>query len=337
MTSKEFASLLGVSQSTISRALNDSDLLSTETKEYIRAKAAEYGFVLNSHARTLKTNRTGTIGILFPKHFVGMHANLGLAYLYDLVQEKLKLQGYDVMVIYDALNPNGTSLFELSVKCHKVDGFIILTLDLDSKNLELIQKHNIPCVYLLNAIKADTHSSSCISDSEHGGYLVGQYLGKFKDYTPYYISADETADSRTRCRGYIRGLKENGRSLEPEHILSCGLSIRSAFECIMENRSIFENGKNSIFAYNDILALGAVNACTTLGLKIPEQVQIVGMDGLPLISELSPRITTVKLFQNDIAEMGCDLLQKAIEKKENKVIQMAIKPEFVMGSTSLPI
>ena len=82
MTSKEFAEIIGVSQSTISRALNNSSQISTERREFIQKKAEEYGFVLNSQARSLKTNRTGTVGILFPKHFIGMSSNLGLAHLY---------------------------------------------------------------------------------------------------------------------------------------------------------------------------------------------------------------------------------------------------------------
>ena len=335
MTSKEFAALLGVSQSTISRALNGSSLVSAETRDLIQKKAAEYGFVLNSQARSLKTNRTGTIGILFPKHFVGMHANLGLAYLYDLVQEKLKNQGYDVMVVYDAVDANGASLFERTVKRHKADGFIILTLALDSRDLELIHEYNIPCVYLLNAVKPDAQSSSCISDSEYGGYLAGQYLGAFKDYLPCYLNTEETADTRSRRNGYIRGLEEQGISLPPSRILSCNLSIRSAFDCVIRNQQLLKENKCSIFAYNDILALGAVNACSHLGLNVPEQVQIVGMDGLPLIGELSPRITTVNVFHKDIAEMGCDLLQKIIKNKTKKVIQMLVKPELVKGETSL--
>ena len=101
MTSKEFAEIIGVSQSTISRALNNSSQISVERREFIQKKAEEYGFVLNSQARSLKTNRTGTVGILFPKHFIGMSSNLGLAHLYDLVQAELSKYDYDVMVVYD--------------------------------------------------------------------------------------------------------------------------------------------------------------------------------------------------------------------------------------------
>lgn len=335
MTSKELAALLGVSQSTVSRALNNSDLLSDQTKAYIRQKASEYGFVLNSHAQSLRTKRTGTIGILFPKHFIGMHTNLGLAYLYDLVQKKLRDWGYDVMVVYDSVDENGVSLFERTIKCHKVDGFIILTLGLDQRDQELIREHGVPCVYLLNAVKSSSQSCSCTSDSEYGGYLAGRHLGSFKDFTPFYVAAYETADSKSRLNGYIRGLKDEGMTLSSDRILTCSLSIRSAYDCITKNKDIISRQKCSIFAYNDTLALGVLNACSILGLKVPEQVQIMGTGALPLIAELSPRITTIELFRDDIAEVGCDMLKKIIDNKDRKVMQMVIKPELKKGETTL--
>lgn len=335
MTSKEFAKIIGVSQSTISRAMNNSELVTAERREYIQQKAVEYGFVLNSQARSLKTNRTGTVGILFPKHFMGMHANLGLAYLYDLVQKELRKHGYDIMVVYDSDVAKGLSVFEYTIKKHKVDGFIVLRLDFSREELDLIRKYKVPCVYLLNAVRVDECSSSCISDSEYGGYLVGQYFSQFKDYTCYYINVNETADTKSRLAGYNRGLAEQGVTLKRENILTCNLSIQSAYECIVANQDSFKGRKCAVFAYNDMIALGAVNACKELGLKIPEVVQVVGMDALPLVAELSPKITTVRLFQSEIAEMGCDLLRKAIEDTDKKVVQMIIKPEFVKGATTL--
>ena len=335
MTSKEFAKIIGVSQSTISRAMNDSELVTLEKREYIQQKAEEYGFVLNSQARSLKTNRTGTVGILFPKHFVGMHATLGLAYLYDLVQRELRRHGYDVMVVYELEETTGLSVFERTIKKHKVDGFIVLRLDFSRQELELIQKYKVPCVYLLNAVRVDECSSSCISDSEYGGYQVGRYFGNFKDYTCYYINVNETEDTKSRMRGYIHGLEEHGVTLKSENILTCNLSIYSAYECILKNRERFEAGRSAIFAYNDMIAIGVVNACKKLKIKIPEKVQIAGMDGLPLGQELLPNITTVRLFQEEIARMGCELLRKAIEENDKKVVQMVIKPEFVKGVTTL--
>ena len=101
MTSIEFAKMIGVSQSMVSRAMNDSPLVSSEKREYIKKKAMEYGFVLNSQAQSLRTKRTGTVAILIPEHFKGMSISIGLACFYDAIEKELVKYGYDIMVIYD--------------------------------------------------------------------------------------------------------------------------------------------------------------------------------------------------------------------------------------------
>lgn len=336
MTSKEFAKLIGVSQSTVSRAMNDSDLVPAEKREFIQKKARELGFVLNSQARSLRTKQTGTVGILFPKHFSGMHVNLSLAYLYDLVQEELHKLGYDVMMVYNTeQSEDGLSVLERTIKQNKVDGFIVLKLDISQEEMELFRRHQVPCVFLLNAALVDAASSSCISDSAYGGYLVGRYFGQFPAYTCFYLNVNATADSQNRLSGYIRGLKECGVTLNKEHILECDLSIRSAYDCIMASEALIRRQKTAIFAYNDMIALGALNACRDLGLAVPDAVQIAGMDCQPMIAQFSPKLTTVELFYSEIASMGCELLRKSIEDTDKKVVQMVVRPEFVRGCTTL--
>ncbi len=336
MTSKEFAKLIGVSQATVSRALNDSDVVPLERREFIKKKAEEYGFILNSQARSLKTNRTGTVGILFPRHFASMHANLGLAFTYDLVQKELSKHGYDVMVVYEQDHSSGLTTFERIVKTRKVDGFIVLRLEFSQQELELIRKYKVPCVYILNAGMVDEYSSSYISDSEYGGYLMGAYLGKFKDSVHYYINANATAgDAENRLAGFRRGLKEHGVELCSDRVFECSLSIRSAYDCIMENKERFMNGKSVVVAYNDAMAMGALNAFWRLGLDVPNQVQIAGQGALPLTAELSPKITTIQPFRERIVQMSCEYLKHAIDEADAEIVRIVVKPELIKGETTL--
>ena len=136
MTSRDFAKLIGVSQSTVSRALNNSDLVTPEKKEYILRKAREYNFQLNSQAQSLRTSKTGTIGIMFPKHFVGMTENSMLAYVYDEIQKELSHFDYDIMVIYYDRDADDFSSFERIVRKKKVDGFLVLRMELSDNEIE---------------------------------------------------------------------------------------------------------------------------------------------------------------------------------------------------------
>lgn len=334
MTSKEFAKIIGVSQSMISRALNNSNQISAERREFIQKKAKEYSFVLNSQARSLKTNRTGTVGILFPKHFIGMSANLGLAHLYDLVQKELSKYDYDVMVVYEGDKNNGLSTFERMIKIGKVDGFIIFRMESSKKDLDLIKKYNVPCVYLLHAGKFGSYDS-CLSDCEYSGYLVGKHYGKYKDYKSIYLNVKTSAESKTRLVGFKRGLKECNISLGKEAILQSDLSVKSAYDCIINNREMIRSNKCAIFAFNDMIAIGVLNACRDLGLKVPVDVQIAGVGGIPICLEISPKLTTVNVFHDRIAAMGCEMLRSSIDHGTQEPIHTIIKPELVLKGTTL--
>lgn len=334
MTSKEFAEIIGVSQSTISRALSNNHQISAERREFIQKKAQEYGFVLNSQARSLKTNRTGTVGILFPKHFVGMNSNLGLAHLYDLVQRELSKYDYDVMVVYEGEKKNGLSTFERMIKIGKVDGFIIFRMESSKKDVDLIKKYHVPCVYLLHADKAGSYDS-CLSDCEYSGYLVGKHYGKHKEYKSIYINVKTSAESKIRLAGFKRGLKECGVTMDKDAVLQSKLSVKSAYDCIMENQQMIKSDKSAIFAFNDTVALGILNACRDLGLKVPEDVQVTGVGGIPITSEIAPALTTVNVFHEKIATLGSEMLRSAIDHGVQEPIHTVIRPELVLRGTTL--
>lgn len=338
MTSREFAKLIGVSQPTVSRALNNSSLVAPETKEYVLKKAREYKFELNSQAQSLKTSRTGTIGILFPKHFISMNNNLMLAHVYDCIQQELSSFDYDIMVIYYDSNSRDFSRFERSIRKKKVDGFLVLHMELMDEEMELIQQHQVPCVFMMNAnANIRENLSYFFSDSFYGGYLAGQYLGRFEDYHKMYITvSEERDDARRRFNGYCKGLEEAGYHFRDEDILECNIGIRSAFDCISRNIELITKQKTAIFTYSDLLAIGAVQALQHYGVNIPEQVQVVGMDDMPLTTMLQPEISTIHVEVEEIVPKACHLLMELIEKKA--VMQQEwVRPRLVVRETSLPI
>lgn len=335
MTSRDFAKLIGVSQSTVSRALNHSDLVPEEKRRYILQKAREYGFVLNSQAKSLRTQRTGTIGILFPKHFVSTTANMMQAFLYDCIQKEMHKYDYDIMVVYYKPEMEDFSSFERIIRTRKVDGFLVLRMELSAEEMQLIEDYQVPCVFLMNAgASIRPNLNYLFSDSEYGGYEVGKYLGQFPDYQKMFFTiCEEREDAVRRLHGFRRGLEEAGCRLEDENILSCRLGIDAAYQCFMQNRARFEGKKTAIFAYNDMLAIGIADACKNLGLAIPEQVQIIGMDDIPMATQLHPRLSTMHVAVEEMVPRSCRLLIDLINK-ENVSAQEWIKPVLMLRETT---
>lgn len=340
ITSKKFAKKLGISQSTVSRALNDSPLVPDEKKNYIRQKAAEYRFVLNSQARSLKTNHTGTVGILFPKHYVSMNSNLMLAHIYDQIQRELINYGYDIMTIYDSNEQNGLSAFERIISCRKVDGFIVLrTEGFNCREQELLRENNIPCVGMLHVTPNADFLNYFTSDSQYSAYAAGKYLGKFKEYAPAFLSIsvkEEAIETNKRLTGFRDGLLEVGMTLPDKNIMTCDLSLESAYTFVIEHQEFFKNQKIAMLTHCDVTAFGVCNAFTSIGLKMPEDVQVLGMDDVPMASWIHPRLSSMHIPVEEMVPQGCAVLRELIEGKENHRLHKIFNPRLVIRDTTLP-
>ncbi|VBB04921.1 Hypothetical protein LUCI_0127 [Lucifera butyrica] len=336
---------MGVSQATVSRALNNSSLITEGKKKYIQQKAAEYGFVLNSQAQSLKTNRTGTVGILFPKHYDSMNHNLLLAHMYDLIQQELINYGYDIMAIYDNENchnmNNGISTFERVIRGRKVDGVIVLRVGgVTQREMELLRYYNTPCVCMLLPAQNTNFVNYFTSDTEYSAFVAGTYLGKFKNYLPILLISkikDEMAETNRRIAGFRRGLFEAGGTLPDKNIMTCDLSIESAYNYVVANQDFFKRQKIAIFVSSDVMALGVCNAMISIGLKMPEDVQVLGTDDVPMAGWLHPRLSTMHIPVENIIPRGCSVLRQLIEGEENQNLNEIFKPYLVIRDTTLPV
>ena len=174
MTSREFANLIGVSQSTVSRALNGSPGVSEKQRQFVLEQAAEYGFTLNSQAQSLKTRRTGTIGVLFPLNFESLSKNLMFTHIYEQLQFELIQRGYDILGVHDYVE--GAQSFERIIRSGKVDGLIDFRSQRLEQELELIQRHHIPFVTLQNAANTDRDLHQFIIDKQVAGRQVAEFF-----------------------------------------------------------------------------------------------------------------------------------------------------------------
>lgn len=341
LTSKEFAKLLGVSQSTISRAMNDSDLVPAEKKKMIRQKAVEYGFVLNSQARSLKTNRTGTIGIIFPRHFVGMGINLMMAHLFDLIQKELDRYSYDIMPINDSDSSTGISVLERIIRCRKVDGVILMRAGgLLPREKQLLTEHKIPCVCMMHVVQNADFLSYFISDSAYAGRMAGEYMGAFRDYMPYYLSLDiqeEQNEVKIRLDALRQGLAVWNRELPDDHILACNLSTKDAYQYIVDHAALFKGQKAFLLTHCDVLALGVLDALEQLQIPVPHQTQLLSWDDIPLSSATKPGLSVIHISAEKMVTEGCHELREMIEGGEERHTHMLFPPKLIIRDTSLPL
>ena len=333
MTSKEFARLIGVSQSTVSRALNGEGNVAVETREYVLEKAREYNFVMNSVARSLKTNRTRTIGILFPAYFDSLSKNLMFTHLYDNLQKELLKHNYDTMVIANA--GEGTAL-ERIVRSRKIDGIINFRSSLTEQDTALIEQSQLAFMFLHSGQKNNDRFHQILLDEYDAGRCVGEYFAQFPRRACYYLGrADRETMREDRFLGYRDALKKAGISLEREQILACPFSMEAAGRAMEEVDQAAQHGPINLFVYNDMMCIGAVHALLLRGIRIPDQVQVFGMDNIPQASWLSPPLSTMAVPTAQMVEEGCRLILQLIEGEAPPVETRLMRAYPVFRSTTL--
>ena len=335
MTSREFAELIGVSQATVSRALNGSPSVSESTRLYIEQKAEEYGFVLNSQARSLKTSKTQTIGVLFPLNFDSLSRNLMFTHISNQLQRELSRRGYDSMIVYDHDPKLKSQTFERVIRSGKVDGLINFRPQLLEREIDLIEKFHVPFVSLHSALQENSLLHQLMIDEENAGFQIGQYLGRTDGGKYVYMAVDdEPPEKSARLQGYVKGLASMGKTLDEDAILSAERSPASAYDAICEHRDLFAANPTSIFVYNDVMALGVLNALQELGISVPQQAQVFGMDDIPLASWFTPKLSTMHSPVTRMVKDGCDLLIGLIEGKKITPKTVYYQAQMVLRDTT---
>lgn len=339
MTSIELAKIAGVSQSTISRVMNDSPLIPEKTKEHVRKIAQEYGFVLNSQAQSLRTRKTGTIGILFPRYFTSMIANTFFAHLYDQLSKALMQYDYDIMVLYNNDLTSNMSYFEQTIQKRKIDGYIILKPDLTEREHRVLVDNNVPFVSIFRQNNLLLDMNTFTINSYEGGVLAGRFFGKKQGASKIYLGLkDTTIDNSPRVNGFLQGMRQVGCNDIPI-IIEEEMSVSGGFHAIMDNLPIKNDQEFDkhycIYIYNDMMALGAINALLTLGIKIPEKVEVIGTDDIPLAKQFHPTLSTLKGPVDQMVHEASQTLVKLINREHISSLKKEYSPILVHRETTI--
>ena len=329
LTSKEFAKMLNVSQSTVSRALSGSNQVSEETRRYISQKAEEVGFVLNSQAQSLKMKKSGTVGILFPSYFESLSKNMMFTYIYDCILKHLLQFNYDVMIIYDENPGSKLTVLERAIKSCKVDGFISLHSTLTENEVSMISKYRFPCVHIFQTLDSLYTINQFGCDEYTIGKLAGTNYAYLEGHRIEYIGTQiNRFSSDERLRGFKDGLAAQGKTIDKVAI-NADFSMTEAYQTIQDQQEWLEKGKTALFVYNDMMALGVVRAAIDMGLNVPGDIKVIGVDDVPISDWLPPRLSTIHI---PVEEMVYDSCEKLCELLNN---QHAVEPKTVYYQPSL--
>lgn len=328
VTIKDIARIANVSYATVSRALNDHKDVNEQTKQKILKICNEVGYSPNAIARGLVKQNTYTIGLLVPDITNPYYPEVARG-----VEDEASKEDYNVFLC----NTNWDMMKEVDyfnlLLAKRVEGIIIAPVSDDT--MKFVEKFTdrLPIVFLGTRIEGEKYNYVVI-DNVKGAEMITEYLIGLGHRKIAFIGG--TKDSGTfsdRVLGYKNALKKNNIEIDENMIKICGyrkVDGSNALKAMAKEANL----PTAIFAVNDLLALGIIDAAENISLSIPEDISLVGFDDIPYASLPKIRLTTVSQPKDHIGREAIRILLEKIENKNTRVgLQRIVQPELIIRST----
>lgn len=319
MTIKDIARLSGYSLGTVSRVLNNHPDVSDKARERVMAVVQEQGFEPNANAKLLKMQAQSAIAVL-----VKGTQNLLFADILERVQALLQESGEEVYVAYLDEDADEVQYAVQLVKLRRPKGFLFLGGDLECFRSEF-QQITAPCVLLTNDAKSlgFGNLSSFTTDDTAAASAVIEYLYRHGHRKIGILGGNLASEqiSFKRLQGAQRSMRELGLPFDTKtHHVPCRFSMGDGYDAA---RTLLEREPDltAIFALGDVIALGAMRAICDLGLHVPNDVSVVGYDGLAAAHFCIPRLTTIRQDVAQLATRGVQTLLQAIHYKNPRIYE----------------
>lgn len=318
----------GVSLMTVSRVINDKEGVSAVTRQRVLDQIELLGYRPSSIARGLATRRTGTLGLVVPDV-----ANPFFADVAQGVEHVAYAEGYNVFLCNTEEDPKRELAVLDSLEEKRVDGLVLCSSRLGEDNLRAVVSRH-PTVVLVNRKLVEEGLHSVLLDDEAGGRLSAQSLLKAGHRAFGFLAGPAVSHSgRERARGHRAALAEAGLAHDARRVRHCAPDVRGGQEAARELLSVHP-GITALLCYNDLVAVGALQACAELGRQVPQDVAVVGFDDIPLAALVSPALTTCRVPRYELGTESVRLLLSQIDGCSDGCEEIVLQPELVLRSSA---
>lgn len=326
LTITEAAKLCNTSKATVSRVINNPELVAEPLRSRVMEMLTSVGYKPDPYARRL-----------------GSHERYGVAlFVYDIINPFFALvfreignlcikKGIPLMVYETENNKEQEKIYLDFVLQNKVSG-IIFTEGVSKDIVNAAIKH-IPVV-LVDQHDTPGRVSEVASDNYHGAFEAVEYLIQLKHRNIGFVTGTEGwSSAKERYNGYLSALRRNNIPYRKELVFEGDFQLESGIRA-MEYFLGCKKWPSAILCSNDQMALGVLHKANMVGISIPHDVSLVGFDGIPFISWTRPSLTTVKQDIEALGRIAFEMLMRQIEEKDNFKIEKRIVPTHLQVGDS---
>lgn len=331
VTIKDISKKCGVAPSTVSKALNGYADVRPETVEKVRAAAAELGYQPNTAARTLKTSRSGSIGVLYTDK---MRSGLTHQYFNGVLnsfKENVERAGFDVTFIGEMLAGKPTKFLD-HCRYRNCDGVLIACMDFSQPAIIELISSGIPVVTIDHTFD---NCSSVASDNIGGlSQLVHYIYEKGHRRIAFVHGESETSATRRRLVGFNSACYDLGLNIPDEYIRASRYHDTESCEKITAELLALREPPTCVIYPDDLAIFGGISCMERMGLKAPEGMSIAGYDGTLLSQVRRPALTTVRQDVTEIGKEAARLLVETIDRPRTFIPQQIVVPtQLLKGET----
>lgn len=310
VTLKDIAEVVGITVNSVSRALRDSPSISQKTITRVKEVADQLGYIPDLHARSMRSVPLKVIGIVYDNI-----VNPYYAIVNNHLNNELRKVGYRPMVFFETNKEGNLSLDVareiIAFRMAGVITFVVPTKEV----IELFEDHQTPLV-LLGRIGNALGIDSVSSNDYRGGKLAGYKLFDLGGKNFAYLGVTQKLSiNNERLSGFLKALKNNGVSVPQEHIILNDKN-RPTRE-LMETLDVINHRIDSIFCFNDQIAYEVIGYLHELGLRVPEDINVIGFDNLQSDIIYPIKLTTIDADKPRTALLALDSLLGKIKNPDN--------------------
>lgn len=318
---KDISAVCGVSVATVSKALNNHKDIGEKTKEHIKQVAKEMGYLPNAAAKALKTHRTYNIGVLFVDDDQSGLTHDYFAHVLDSLKSTVEAKGYDITFINTCKTRSNRMSYLEHCRYRGFDGVAIACIDFYAPEvLELVQD-DIPTVtidHLFNNVCA------IMSDNVKGIHDLLHYIYGKGHRKIAYIHGAESSVTKSRLVSFYRTTAELGIEVPDEYIREAPYrDTKTAYIETMRLLDLKERPTCILFP-DDFACFGGINAINERGLRIPEDISVVGYDGVSVARHIEPQLTTLMQDTKMLGQKAAEKLISLIEHPKTTIIEQII-------------
>ncbi len=310
-TIKDIARLSGVSKSTVSKAFNNRPDIGEGTRKKVLKIAKKVNFTPHAFGKALKKKTSENIGVLFCRDLHSLSGNPFYIRVLEGIEAELAVNNYNLLL--QIINETTPDRLPKMIQEHLVDG-LILVGTFRENYLRRIMDSRYKIVLVDPNVQRSEYSQVLI-DNEQGAFQATRYLIERGHTRIGFISGDLSRISFfQRYKGYVKAMQS--LKIEVDEALICTGGLENGYELVQH--LLKKNNITAIFSANDINALLGYKAVHEMGLKIPDDISIVGFDDIELSRMASPPLTTVRVDKEELGSIAVRSLLGAVRNNEGK-------------------